>query len=47
MIDRRAHRPGAVGSAGDQSVDEQLMTITGSDVKRGVPILIDAVNLPT
>lgn len=46
-MERRATRPGAVGSAGDQSVDEQLVTITGSDVKRGVSVLIHAVNLPT
>lgn len=44
---RRADRPGAVCPAGDQSVDEQLVTVTGSNVERSVSILIHTVNLPT
>lgn len=46
-MDRQANGPGAVCSAGDQSVDEQLVAVTGSDVQRRVSVLVHAVNLPT
>lgn len=46
-MDRQANGPGAVCSAGDQSVDEQLVAVTGSDVQRGVSVLVHAVDLPT
>ena len=44
---RETHRPPrAVGSAGDQRVDEQLMTVAGGDVQRGVAVLVHAVDFP-
>lgn len=46
-LGRRADRPGAVCPAGDQGVDEQLVTVTGSNVEGSVSVLIHAVDLPT
>lgn len=37
----------AVCSAGDERVDEEFMPIPGSDVERGVAVLVHTVNLPT
>ena len=40
------HPPRAVGPAGDQRVDEQLVAVAGGDVERGVAVLVHTVDFP-
>lgn len=45
FLNRWTNKPCAVCSTGDERVDEEFMSVTGSNVERGVAILVHTVDL--